>query len=221
MVVFLSLDKDYVEQYNQMGFKIPNNLLGAVYKRQNQFAAGRICAIKAVKNLLNGTYYINQDIHGRPLWPNGLVGSIAHTNEIAVAEVLKSNKIYNVGIDAEKITHCPDVINSFNSFVLTEHEKKLLLSDKHKDDHIFYLYLIFSVKEAVYKCLNPLVDVFFDFYSVNIDFINTENNKVELQLLQDLSEQFYKGYKFYALYKYLYDINHIYTKVVTFKFNYL
>lgn len=216
MVVFLILDKDYVEQYNQMGFKIPNNLLGAVYKRQNQFAAGRICAIKAAKDLLNETCYINQDAYGRPLWPNGLVGSIAHTNEIAIAEVVRSNKIYNIGIDTEKITNCPDIINSFNSFVLTEYEKDLLLSDKHKDDYIFYLYLIFSVKEAVYKCLNPLVNVFFDFYSVNIDFINTDNNKVELQLLQDLSGQFYKGYKFCALYKYLYDINHVYTRVVMF-----
>lgn len=200
-----------------MGFQIPNKLLDAVYKRQNQFAAGRICAINAAKKLLDETHHISQDEYGRPLWPKGLAGSITHTNEIAIAEVVRSDKIYNIGIDAEKITTCRDVINSFNDLVLTEREKKLLLSDKHKDNYIFYLHLIFAVKEAVYKCLNPLVNVFFDFYSVNVDFISIGSNKVELQLLQDLNKQFHKGYKLYALYKYFYNINHIYTKILIFK----
>lgn len=97
--------------------------------------------------------------HG-PVWPPGIVGSLAHDREFAVAAVAARHAVRGLGIDIEPAEPLPD---GLVTCVTTEAERRryplALLQSR----------LFFVVKEAVYKALNPLDGRFLGFDDVDID----------------------------------------------------
>ena len=76
---------------------------GARRKRVEEFAVGRACARRALKELgiENFPLLIRED--RQPNWPNGVVGSITHTNEYCAAVVARKTHCKAIGLDAEAI----------------------------------------------------------------------------------------------------------------------
>src|SRR5450631_1635810 len=59
----------------------------AVPERQQEFAAGRLCARRALEELGFAGFALLAQADRQPLWPAQIVGSITHTNGLCAAVV--------------------------------------------------------------------------------------------------------------------------------------
>jgi enterobactin synthetase component D len=82
---------------------LPGALRHAVRQRQVSFLAGRLCAEEALRIATGRPCVVGRDVSGMPLWPVGMVGSIAHTDDVACAVVAKQAGTFGIGIDIEPI----------------------------------------------------------------------------------------------------------------------
>ncbi|MBV8426715.1 MAG: 4'-phosphopantetheinyl transferase superfamily protein [Hyphomicrobiales bacterium] len=102
---------------------------------------------------------------GAPIWPAGIVGSLAHDHSVAVAAVARAADVSCLGIDIEAAEPLPDELVDL---VSTPAERvrygRMLLQDRR----------LFVAKEAVYKAVHPVDGIFLDFGDVEIDFERRE-----------------------------------------------
>ena len=135
----------------------------AVKKRQNEYAAGRHFARLALASLGYPTIAIRTGSSRQPLWPDGVIGSIGHSDELALAVVsAKGQTLDAVGVDLEGGRASTELLQ----FVLTERELRRL--DIRAADAEISATLIFSAKESVFKAINPLVNLMIGFEEVEI-----------------------------------------------------
>jgi 4'-phosphopantetheinyl transferase EntD len=84
---------------------------------------------------------------GAPVWPEGIIGSLAHDDDMAVAAVAPVGRIVSIGIDVEPAQPLPDDIFAI---VATGADRtgaaNPLLASR----------ILFCAKEAVYKAAYPL-----------------------------------------------------------------
>jgi 4'-phosphopantetheinyl transferase EntD len=95
---------------------------------------------------LNGVAVLRAS-SGAPVWPPGIIGSLAHDDEMAVAAVAPVSDIVALGIDVEPALPLPDDIFAL---VATEADRTDPVN-RHLAGRI-----LFSAKEAVYKAVYPL-----------------------------------------------------------------
>eukprot|EP00546_Thalassionema_frauenfeldii_P010531 CAMPEP_0178915916 /NCGR_PEP_ID=MMETSP0786-20121207/12314_1 /TAXON_ID=186022 /ORGANISM="Thalassionema frauenfeldii, Strain CCMP 1798" /LENGTH=264 /DNA_ID=CAMNT_0020589123 /DNA_START=131 /DNA_END=925 /DNA_ORIENTATION=- len=111
-----------------------------------------------------------KDGKGRPILPKGYVGSISHKGSVGVALTRNSDNI-TVGVDIER--HLPKK-RSIARKVLTESERNDLgslgVENISADEEVM---LRFSLKEAIYKAVHPIVNHFVGFQEAEvIPFVN-------------------------------------------------
>jgi 4'-phosphopantetheinyl transferase EntD len=97
---------------------------------------------------------------GAPIWPIGVVGSMAHDDRIAVAAVGLRRDLDAVGIDIEPIVQLPP---NMLKLVATPLERRAIA------DNLWGTNLLFAIKEAVYKASFPLDSKFLDFHDIEVD----------------------------------------------------
>src|SRR5271166_3899694 len=73
----------------------------AVAKRRQEFAAGRQCARRALREFGVVDFPLGVGADREPLWPHGFVGSITHTAGICAAVVASQERYRALGVDAE------------------------------------------------------------------------------------------------------------------------
>jgi 4'-phosphopantetheinyl transferase EntD len=99
---------------------------------------------------------------GAPSWPTEMVGSLAHDSDIAVAAIAPRRSYANIGIDVEPAEALPfELLN----LIATPSERSVLASYR------FGGRLLFAAKEAVYKAVGTLDQVFLNHQDVEIDFL--------------------------------------------------
>ncbi|MGB0678947.1 MAG: 4'-phosphopantetheinyl transferase family protein, partial [Polyangiales bacterium] len=103
--------------------------------------------------------------HNRiPQWPVGTVGSIAHTDNLCAAVVAYRGAASSLGFDMEVDGR---VDAHLEPVVCTPREQRWL--DKHaRENRTKLATLLFSAKEAWYKCQYPLTGCFFEFTDVEM-----------------------------------------------------
>lgn len=74
---------------------------GALPARRREFAAGRQMARRAMVRTGIQPWPVAQGRDGAPVWPRGMVGSIAHTAEITASVVAASRRFHALGVDIE------------------------------------------------------------------------------------------------------------------------
>lgn len=118
-------------------------------KRILEFSTGRDCAHQALHQLGFEACPILIGPHREPIWPEPIVGSISHCRDLAGVVVANNGELKSVGFDIENIRHLnPNIARH----VCTESEKRwLMLQDTDKQN--LSLLLIFSLKEAIFKCI--------------------------------------------------------------------
>lgn len=99
-----------------------------------------------------------------PLWPAGVIGSLAHSDTLAIA-VLSRTQQY-LGVDVEDLFDEKKVELLLDT-VLTKNEKQNLSADVFQQR--WQLTMIFSLKEAAYKALYPELKAFIDFHQFEVD----------------------------------------------------
>ena len=139
---------------------------GTVPKRLQEFSAGRVCARRALARLGIADTPIRTASDHRALWPESVTGSITHTEGFTAAVIGERNKFRAIGIDAEVIRQSTQEISSH---ILIPAEKiwveSLPLAEQAKG-----VTLMFSAKEAFYKCQYEVTQQWLDFKDVALEF---------------------------------------------------
>ncbi|MCY3860131.1 MAG: 4'-phosphopantetheinyl transferase superfamily protein [Gammaproteobacteria bacterium] len=128
--------------------------------RRNAFATGRRLAKAALTHLGISLGPILRD-ERRPLWPEFVVGSISHTENLAVSAVASSMRYRGIGVDVEVISAVDERVANR---VLDEGEREWIESLQLPE----WRTALFSAKEAVYKATNPITGEFLGFRDVTL-----------------------------------------------------
>jgi 4'-phosphopantetheinyl transferase EntD len=127
-------------------------------KRQRELSAGRSALRSALADLgVAASPPILADDRGAPQLPQGFVGSISHKNELAAALVAPAGQGF-VGIDIELAA--PSRL-AIERRILTPREQARVSG---RD-----VTLYFSIKEAIYKAIDPIVRRYVGFTEVELD----------------------------------------------------
>ncbi|TCQ78770.1 4'-phosphopantetheinyl transferase EntD [Ochrobactrum sp. BH3] len=106
-------------------------------------------------------FQILRALTGEPIWPEGIVGSLAHDDEVAVAAVGSAVDFQGLGIDVEPAIPLPVDIQSLVRIPTdkTGNEHASGISDR----------VLFCAKEAVYKAVYPLDRVILNYDDISVD----------------------------------------------------
>lgn len=143
-------------------------------KRRAEFCAGRHCARQALEKIGKGFNPILADIHGCPVWPAGVVGSISHTNRYAIAVVAHSTNISAIGVDIESWRASPTCWKSIAK-ICSPAEQAWVNSFSANDQHL-PAHIAFSIREAVYKCVYSAAGIKLGFDQLSVDIVQPENS---------------------------------------------
>ncbi len=137
----------------------------AIAKRAGEFAAGRLCARRALARLGVHGFPLRMGEDRRALWPPGIVGSITHTHGFYGVVAARSASIRAIGIDAEVIGR---VGRHLWPKICTPAETAWLEA-LDAADQVRLGALVFSAKEAFYKCQYELTRAWVGFHDVELD----------------------------------------------------
>ena len=129
----------------------------AIDKRRREFAAGRHAAHQAMQMLDHPVAPVLLAKDRSPIWPDGLIGGLTHTRSCAVAVLGRHGAIRAVGVDAEEDTPLKDALLAE---ICSDRERAWLAT---QTDPLRLAKLIFSAKEAAYKCQYRLSETLFGF----------------------------------------------------------
>lgn len=153
--------------------------------RRRTFASGRLCARSAMAEAgLPDSPLLRAD-DGAVSWPQGVIGSISHTNEWAVAAVALRglSRATSLGVDLERIQQLePGVMK-----LIASPAERADLAESGQDE--WQETALFSLKESLYKCLRPLCGRFIEFGEVEIRDIVSGRPRLKL-LSDDLATRF-------------------------------
>jgi 4'-phosphopantetheinyl transferase EntD len=127
--------------------------------------AARIVARALLHRLGHEMTALPKSLGGAPIWPKGVLGSLAHDSRVAVAAVGTSENLEGVGIDVEPAEILPA---DFLHLVTTPRERARIDSDPYRGR------LFFAAKEAVYKAVYPLDQALLGHHDVEVDLANQQ-----------------------------------------------
>lgn len=122
--------------------------------------AARIVARQLLAQLGYHGVPLPRGASGAPVWPEGVSGSLAHDDEVAVAAVGMHRDFIAVGIDVEPAVALPP---GMLALIATPQELRGSAGDPLRGK------LLFAAKEAVYKAVYPLDRVFLEFRDIEVD----------------------------------------------------
>ena len=125
----------------------------AVAKRQQEFIAGRICARQALERLGITTGPLRKLPDGSIAWPDGITGAVSHSEIWCGAAVVRRSDAAGIGLDIETVTR---VGENLWRRILTQ-EERVWLDRQPAAEARQWVALIFSAKEALYKCIASLL----------------------------------------------------------------
>lgn len=97
---------------------------------------------------------------GAAAWPEGITGSLAHDDDMAVAAVAPVGHIRSLGIDIEPAQPLPDDIFA----LVATPADRMDAADRHLAGRI-----LFAAKEAVYKAVYPLDREVLGYEDISVD----------------------------------------------------
>lgn len=137
---------DWAARYPEEAARMSN----AATVRRAEFHAGRECARECLRQLGLPEASIPADEEGLPQWPGGVTGSITHSRGLCLAVMSAGNRYASLGIDLERTGRM-----SAAAAERILHEKELAFAGDDRDRAT----LLFSLKEAFFKCQFPVFRV--------------------------------------------------------------
>jgi 4'-phosphopantetheinyl transferase EntD len=136
----------------------------AVPKRVQEFAAGRLCARRALAEFGFVDYPVKVAEDRQPMWPDRMVGSITHTTGFCAAVVARRPAATALGLDSE-------VVGSVNAEIwhkICVPLESAWIESLPAAERDAAIALIFSAKEAFYKCQYPAVRQRLNFHDARV-----------------------------------------------------
>lgn len=131
--------------------------------RQVSFVGGRLALRAARRQLHMRLDPVLPDARGTPVLGEGFVGSVSHKRTLAVAMVAR-DAAGTLGIDLED--HGPPRLRIADRIL--RDEELDALADLPEDRRWIALLLRFSIKESIYKALDPWVRRYVDFKEARV-----------------------------------------------------
>ncbi len=177
LCIFNSLTHAHILNYSLS--ELPQTLQTACKKRKAEFLAGRYVSQIGLQHFNSKNINILRGKKNNPIFPKPFTGSITHSKNIAIAEIiLNDNEL--LGIDLELLLNLKR-IQSIEHKILSQQEIHIIkkhiskLSDTYHLDHGFQLKLYqyfftasFSAKESFYKAAFPIVQSYFGFNALTL-----------------------------------------------------
>lgn len=129
--------------------------------RRRASGAARILAAHMFARLGLEDAKVGRAVGGAPVWPTGLVGSIAHDETTAIIAFARSGgPIKALGVDIEPAEPLP---GDLADYVLTQDERRSFAGEPLAGR------MVFAAKEAVYKAVHPLDGAALDYADIVCD----------------------------------------------------
>lgn len=160
----------------------------AVPRRRLQYALGRAVARDALAGLGQPPAAIRRGTGGQPLWPDGVVGAISHSHADVVALVGRRSDYRGLGVDVEELDRNLDP--RIAPMIARPSEMPWVNPEVGLDR----LVMLFSAKEAVFKALYPVDQVWFGFADAELTW-RPERQSFEAVLLKDLGREYRAGFR--------------------------
>ena len=170
-------------------------------KRKQQFIMGRNAARKALTELcssdiLYATSPLKRLESGLVDWPAGILGSISHSNDFAIAVVCNEKSYRGLGIDLELHREINPGVHK-KIALLSELQIASSINSVNKSD----FFAIFSAKESIFKAIYPNIKQKFGFLAVELKSTTLQERysdsiatyKLEFLIVEDLSREYYCG----------------------------
>ncbi len=125
----------------------------AVAGRRQEFMAGRHCARRALQQLGIAPGPLRKRSDGSIAWPEGIVGAVSHSHIWCGAAVARRSDVAGIGLDMETIAR---VGEKLWRRILTPEERSWIAGQPASEMQQWAA-LVFSAKEALYKCIAALV----------------------------------------------------------------
>jgi 4'-phosphopantetheinyl transferase EntD len=139
----------------------------AVPKRVREFAAGRLCARRALAEFGISDFPLRVAAHRQAVWPPSMVGSITHTAGFCAAAVAERSRISALGLDTEVVGHVnPEIWQR-----ICAPGEMAWIESLPAATQAAAVTLIFSAKEAFYKCQFPLTGEPLDFHDARVEAV--------------------------------------------------
>jgi enterobactin synthetase component D len=168
----------------------PASIQRSVAKRQTEFLAGRLCAREALRRLDGRQLAPDIGEDRAPIWPNDICGSITHSTGWAAAVVANRQQWRGLGLDTENLLSL-ERARRLAGEILTPEEMARMAAGP-ADQIALRVTLTFSIKEALFKALYPIVHK--RFYFEHAQLLEwTTSGHARLRLLTDLSSEWHSG----------------------------
>ncbi|MDR6935787.1 4'-phosphopantetheinyl transferase superfamily protein [Luteibacter sp. 3190] len=179
--------------FDRYGIALPPSIERSVPKRQAEYIAGRRVALAALKAAGSDATDIAIAPDRAPAWPRGFLGSLSHTDDVAVAVAARAGgDLSGIGIDIERQI-APAVLDSVRELVIDRGERDSLARAAASLGWPVVLTLAFSAKESFYKATAASVGRFFDFAALRILALSPEARVIEAEVAAPLSARFDVG----------------------------
>lgn len=188
--------------FDKLDIKMPEDIRYSSTKRQSEYLAGRYMAQISMSSMGFEKANIARGLNNSPVWPNGVIGSISHSNDEAYSIVASSNDYKFLGIDYEKIINDEISKEVYNS-IANEKELRNVMNLGFEFSHA--LTIIFSSKESLFKALHPHTKFYFDFLDATLINLTPKDNQFEIKLNKTLNESLTENMVFKGIYKISYE----------------
>ena len=140
------------------------SIVAARPERQRQFAAGRLCARRALAEYGISEFPLLAAADRCPRWPSHLTGSITHTQGYCAAVVCERAQLMGVGLDAEIVTN----VSARLWTSIAAPSELAWLQQLPWPQAQRAAALLFAAKEAFYKAQYGIVGQWLDFHAVAV-----------------------------------------------------
>ncbi|WP_228993902.1 4'-phosphopantetheinyl transferase superfamily protein [Streptomyces sp. DH8] len=153
------------------GFLFPEEealIAKSVAKRRNDFATARACARRAMAGLGLPPVAVLRGHRGKPLWPEGIVGSLTHCHGYRAAALAREKDVLALGIDAEPHAPLPEGVREL--VTLPAERERIGPQAEEGSGALHWDRVLFSAKESVFKTWYPLTGTELDFAEADLTF---------------------------------------------------
>jgi enterobactin synthetase component D len=160
--------------------------------RRCSWVAGRIALRQAFRDLGIEPGPILPNKHGAPALPPDLVGSISHKKTLAVGLVARAQAQSHIGVDVEDIPPVYATVEQARAEARPDIRTRVLTTDElarlqavPEQEQRRMVILHFSLKESLYKAINPLVTRHVAFHEASMTPHPDGTARVVLSLAKD------------------------------------
>ncbi len=173
--------------FEKLGIKYPPQLNRAVNKRRSEYLAGRFCAQQSLSLLGRKTPRLDipSGKNREPIWPEGIIASIAHSANTAICVATDVADVIGLGVDIEN-EMLSDIADMVSQRIVLEEEERLIRSRFPAYNQ--GLTVLFSAKESAFKAMHRSIGRIFDFTALRGVVIDEE--KVVFSVVEPLSDDF-------------------------------